>query len=772
VSEEQSGEGSRGAAKARVTVGIGGMTCAACATRLERVLSRTPGVAQATVNLASERAAVLFDPALVQLPELVRRIEAAGFQAFTPSSRPAASDADQEQARARGLRRQRAAFLLGAVFSLPLVLAMVGHLLGWHGGIWHLLENGWLQLALATPVQLVSGFGFYRDAFRTLRSRGANMSVLVALGTTAAYGYSLVALLVGGELLQRGLYFETSALLITLILLGRLLEARARGRTSQAIRKLIELGAKQARVVRDGVELELPIDEVRVGDLVLVRPGEKIPVDGEVTEGLSSVDESLLTGESIPRAKGPGDAVTGATINGTGMLRVRATRVGRDTALAQIVRIVQEAQGSKAPVQRLADRVSAYFVPSVVALAVITLVAWLLAGAGVTAALVRMTAVLVIACPCALGLATPTAIMVGTGRGAEAGILFKGAEHLERARQLSVVVLDKTGTVTRGKPEVSDLVSIVEGAQQSELLRLLASAESVSEHPLADAVVRHARAAGVTPASPERFEAVPGQGVVARVEGHDVLVGTRQLLASRGVSTRELEERWGALESEGKSVLALAVDGAAVALAGVADQLKPTSAEAVRELRALGLRVVLLTGDNRQTALAVARQLGVAEQDVRAEVLPADKAAVVRELRASSPGVAMVGDGVNDAPALAAADLGVALGAGADVAIEAAGVVLMREDLRGVPAAIRLSRATVRKIRQNLFWALAYNVIGIPVAALGYLSPILAGAAMAMSSVSVVLSALLLRRFDPAPGSSPAVAGGEEPWRKYSTFEA
>jgi P-type Cu+ transporter len=755
VSEEQ----------ARVTVGIGGMTCAACATRLERVLSRTPGVGQATVNLASERAAVLFDPAQVQLGELVRRIEAAGFQAFTPSERPAASDADQEEARARELRRQRAAFLLGAALSLPLVLAMIGHLLGWHGGIWHLLGNGWLQLALATPVQFVSGSGFYRDAFLTLRSRGANMSVLVALGTTAAFGYSLVALLVGGELLRRGLYFETSALLITLILLGRLLEARARGRTSQAIRKLIELGAKQARVERDGVELELPIDEVRVGDLVLVRPGEKIPVDGEVAEGLSSVDESLLTGESIPLAKKPGDAVTGATINGSGMLRVRATRVGRDTALAQIVRIVQEAQGSKAPVQRLADLVSAYFVPSVVALALITLVVWLLAGAGVTSALVRMTAVLVIACPCALGLATPTAIMVGTGRGAEVGILFKGAEHLERARQLSVVVLDKTGTVTRGKPEVSDWVAPAD--REGELLQLLASAESVSEHPLADAVVRHARAAGVTPKSPERFEAVPGQGVVARVAGRDVLVGTRQLLASRGVSTQELEQRWGALESAGKSVLALAVDGAALALAGVADQLKPTSAEAVRELRALGLRVVLLTGDNRRTALAVARQLGLAEPDVRAEVLPADKASVVRELRASSPGVAMVGDGVNDAPALAAADLGIALGAGADVAIEAAGVVLMREDLRGVPAAIRLSRATVRKIRQNLFWALAYNVVGIPVAALGYLSPILAGAAMAMSSVSVVTNALLLRRFDPAP----AVAG-EGSWKKNSTSEA
>jgi Cu+-exporting ATPase len=469
-----------------------------------------------------------------------------------------------------------------------------------------------------------------------------------------------------------------------------------------------------------------------------------------VVQGSSSVDESLLTGESLPRAKAAGDAVTGATLNGRGALRVRATRVGRDTALAQIVRIVEEAQGSKAPVQRLADTVSGYFVPAVVGIALVTLVLWLLVGHDPTAALVRMTAVLVIACPCALGLATPTAVMVGTGRGAEAGILFKAAEHLERSRQLSVVVLDKTGTVTRGKPEVTDWLP-TEPGRSDELLRLLVAAESVSEHPLAEAVVRFGRARGAAEMAPQSFEAVPGQGAVAQVDGRQVLAGSRQLLEDRGVSTAALQQRWASLESAGKSVLAVAVDGEAAALAAVADEVKPSSAEAVSQLRAMGLKVVLLTGDNRRTALAVAAQLGIEPEAVRAEVLPADKAAAVRELKAGAAGavVAMVGDGINDAPALAASDLGIALGTGADVAIEAAGVVLIRGDLRMVAAAIRLGRATLRKIRQNLFWALVYNTLGIPVAALGYLSPILAGAAMAMSSVSVVANALLLRRFDP-----------------------
>jgi len=748
------------------------MTCAACSTRLERVLGRTEGVLQANVNLASEHATIRFDPRRVRLEDLMRKVESAGFQAFAASR-----EAERGEARADELRRQRRAFLLAAVLSLPLLLAMVGHLAGWHGGLFRLLGDGRFQWALATPVQFLAGWQFYRDAYLTLRSRGANMSVLVALGTSAAYGYSVVAVLVGGALAGE-LYFETSAVLITLILLGKLLEARARGRTSEAIKKLLGLGAKRARVVRGEAELEVPIEAVQVGDLVVVRPGEKIAVDGEVVEGRSSVDESLLTGESLPAAKGPGDPVTGATINGSGSLRFRATRVGADTALAQIIRIVEEAQGSKAPVQRLADVVSATFVPAVVAIALLSLGGWLLAGATFSAALLKLTAVLVIACPCALGLATPTAIMVGTGVGAERGILFKGAEHLEQARSVGVVVLDKTGTLTEGKPEVTDWLPLGEpapgGEEASALLRLLAVAEAASEHPLAEAIVRFARAQGAAPEGAARaddFEAIPGQGVAARVDGRAVLAGTRRLLEERGVAGEPAEARWAALEAEGKSVLALAVDGEVRALCAVADVVKPSSAEAVRELRELGLRVVMLTGDNRATALAIARQVGLAEEDVRAEVLPAGKAAAVRALReerpagtrgpgAARPLVAMVGDGVNDAPALAAADLGVALGTGADVAIEAAGVILMRGDLRGVAAAIRLSRATLRKIKQNLFWALAYNALGIPVAALGYLSPILAGAAMALSSVSVVSNASLLRRFDPWGRGSTPVTGG------------
>jgi Cu+-exporting ATPase len=746
--------------RSKISLSIQGMTCAACAIRLERVLTRVEGVDQAAVNLATERAAIRFDPDRVKPDELMKRVVAAGFKAFTPQESGQRSD-DETLVRERDQRRQLWAFLLSATLSLPLVVAMLGHLLHLHGSLFRTLGHGLLQWALATPVQLVAGFQFYQDAYLTLRSRGANMSVLVALGTSAAYLYSVVALLAGGPLLARGLYFETSAVLISLIILGKLLEARAKGRTSEAIRKLADLGAKRARVLRGDQEVDLPVAEVEVGDTLIVRPGEKIAVDGEVVAGASSVDESMLTGESMPQAKTVGDPVAGGTLNGAGSLRYRATRVGKDTALAQIIRIVQEAQGSRAPVQRLADVVSGIFVPVVIGLALLTFLGWYVATSDVTAALVRMTTVLVIACPCALGLATPTAIMVGTGVGAENGILFKGAEHLERAGALDTIVLDKTGTITVGRPSVTDVVPLA-GDADALLLRV-AAVERSSEHPVGEAIVRHAETRSLDAACATAFRAVSGQGLVAQLQGEEIVCGTRRLLSDQGVALAPLEAAWQRLESEGKTVIGVAVAGRPAGLVAVADTVKETSAEAVAALRALGLRVVMITGDNRRTALAIARQVGIDEASVRAEVLPADKAAAIRALRQGTPDrapvVGMVGDGINDAPALASADVGFALGTGTDVAIEAGGVILMRGDLRGVPAAIRLSRATLRKIKQNLFWALAYNTLGIPIAALGQLSPVLAGAAMALSSVSVVTNASLLRRFDPS-AAAPAARGG------------
>lgn len=728
-----------------VSLGIGGMTCAACSSRLERVLGRVEGVREARVNLVTERASIAFDPTRVRLDDLRARIEAAGFRALEePGPAAASGPSALELEHAREARRQLLAFLLASVLALPLLAAMAGHLLGIHTGLLGALQLGWLQWLLATPVQLVAGYGFYRDAFRSLRGGGANMSVLVALGTSAAYLYSAAAVLAGGELAARGLYFETSATLIALILLGKLLEARAKGRSSGAIARLLELGAKRARVLREGRELDLPIAEVREGDQVIVRPGETIAVDGVVEEGSSSVDESMLTGESLPRDKAAGDPVTGGTLNRSGSLRVRATAVGQATALARIVRIVEEAQGSKAPVQRLADAVSAVFVPAVIAVALVTFAAWLLAGHPLAHALAHATAVLVIACPCALGLATPTAVMVGTGLGAERGILFKGAEQLERAGRLKTILVDKTGTLTRGEPALTDRVAL--DGDEDRLLAFAASAERYSEHPLGAAIVQAAAERGLALLPAEGFEAVAGGGVRARVSGRAVLVGTRRLLESAGVDLGPLVERWDALEAEGKTAFGLAEEGDARGLLALADTLRPGAALAVRELRELGLRVILLSGDNERTARAVGAALGLTGEEVRAGVLPAGKAAAVEAERQRAGEVGMVGDGVNDAPALAAADVGFALGTGTDVAIEAGGVVLMQGDPRGIAAAIRLSRATLRKIRQNLFWALAYNALGIPFAALGFLSPILAGAAMALSSVSVVTNATLLRR--------------------------
>jgi Cu+-exporting ATPase len=761
-------------ASAHLELPVTGMTCANCAATIERTLqSRVPGVLSARVNLASERAAIDVIAGAVTQGQLVKAIEEAGYGVV--QAPPAELQDAEAAARRREIRDQSRKFWTGAAFTVPLFLLSMGRDLGWLGMWAHGPAMGWLLLALATPVQLYVGWDFYVGAWKALRNGTANMDVLVALGSSAAYFYSipvLLALSAGSSALGQHVYFETAAVILTLIKLGKLLEARAKGETGEAIRRLMGLRPDSARVLRGGAEVDVPVDAVVVDDVVLVRPGERIPVDGVVIAGRSAVDESMLTGESLPVDKQPGDKVAGATVNREGLLRVQATRVGAETALARIIRMVQQAQGSKAPIQRLADRVAGVFVPVVLGVALATLLVWWLwVGAGFTTALVRTVAVLVIACPCALGLATPTAVMVGTGRGAREGILFRSSEALERARGLEVIVLDKTGTVTLGQPVVHEVLARVpskavrngaaiwEGERSSEdwVLRLAASGERGSEHPLAQAVVAAARGRALDLAEPGRFEAVPGGGVFALVEGHEVRVGTARFLAAGGVETASLASEAERMEGEARTPLWVAVDGEAVGLMAVADAVKPGSAEAVAELHRMGLRVVMLTGDNRAVAEAVAREVGVRE--VRAEVLPDRKAEVVRELQETAQGrVAMVGDGINDAPALAQADVGIAIGTGTDVAMETADVTLMRGDLRSLPRAIQLSRATLRTIRQNLFWAFVYNVVLIPVAAgalfplrflpmaLRALHPMLAAFAMAFSSVSVVGNSLRLKR--------------------------
>ena len=725
---------------------ITGMTCAACASRIEKGLNRMPGVASANVNLALETARVEYAPSAVTLEDIIRKVEQLGYGAI-----PKEEQRDGQDLRRAEIRRQTVRFALAAALSLPLLWAMVAHF-AWLSFIpvpgW--VMNPWVQLALASPVQFAIGGPFYVGAWKALRNRSANMDVLVALGTSAAYLYSLYLTLEWA--LANGydahpmpdLYYETGAILITLIVLGKLLEALAKGRTSEAIKKLMGLRAKTALVIRGGEEIRIPAEEVAVGDLVLVRPGEKIPVDGIVEEGRSSVDESMLTGESIPVEKGPGDTVIGATVNGNGMLKVRAAKVGRDTALAQIIRIVEEAQGSKAPVQRVADAISGVFVPVVVGIALLTFLVWFAwaAPGDFGAALRNAIAVLVIACPCALGLATPTSIMAGSGRAAELGILFRGGEHLELTHRIDTVVLDKTGTVTKGRPELTDVVTVM--PDEGAFLRLVGAAEKPSEHPLAEAVVSGIAARGIALPEAEAFEAIPGHGIRAVVEGKEVLAGSRRLLARHGVATERAEADLQRLEEEGKTAMLVAVDGEYAGIVAAADTIRETSQAAVERLKAMGLDVVMITGDNERTARVIARQAGI--ERVLAEVLPEGKAEEIRKLKAQGRKVAMVGDGINDAPALATADVGMAIGTGTDVAMEAADVTLMRGDLHGIADAILMSRKTMRNIRQNLFWALAYNSLGIPIAAAGLLEPWVAGAAMALSSVSVVLNALRLQR--------------------------
>ncbi|WAA11996.1 heavy metal translocating P-type ATPase [Fervidibacillus halotolerans] len=728
----------------RVEFEITGMSCAACANRIEKGLNKMDGITRASVNLALENATVEYNPQLVSTEDIISRIEKLGYGAAEKRDQKEAVEDRREHA----IHKQWRKFLLSAILSFPLLWTMVGHF-SFTSFIYvpELFMNPWVQLALATPVQFIIGWQFYTGAYKALKNKSANMDVLVAMGTSAAYFYSLYLIFrsLSVDESPQALYFETSAVLITLILLGKYFEAKAKGRSSEAIKKLMGLKPKTATVIRDGKEYMVPLEEVVVGDIVKIRPGEKIPVDGVILSGQSAVDESMLTGESIPVDKGEGDFVFGATINQNGFLEMKATKVGKDTALAQIIQVVEEAQGSKPPIQRLADQISGIFVPVVVTISIITFFIWYLwlEPGQFALALENMIAVLVIACPCALGLATPTSIMAGSGRAAEFGILFKSGEYLEQTHKIDTVVLDKTGTVTNGKPILTDVLP-EKGWTESEILQLVGTAERNSEHPLAEAIVEGIREKGISLFEPDQFHAIPGFGIESIVQGKKVLVGTRRLMGENGIEFRDVSAKVEQLEKDGKTVMFVAIDGQFAGLLAVADTIKETSVKAIHRLFELGLDVVMITGDNKRTAQSIATETGIST--VIAEVLPEEKAKEIQNLQDKGKQVAMVGDGINDAPALTVADVGMAIGTGADVAMEAADVTLIRGDLNGIADAIYMSRKTIQNIRQNLFWALAYNSIGIPIAAMGFLAPWLAGAAMAFSSVTVVLNALRLQR--------------------------
>lgn len=723
---------------------VSGMTCAACANRVEKRLNKLDGVNKPTVNFALESATVDFNPDEVNVNEMKSAITKLGYKLEV---KPDDQDASTDH-RLQEIERQKKKFIISFILSFPLLWAMVSHF-SFTSFIYlpDMLMNPWVQLALATPVQFIIGGQFYVGAYKALRNKSANMDVLVALGTSAAYFYSVYLSIqsIGSSEHMTDLYFETSAVLITLIILGKLFEAKAKGRSSEAIKKLMGLQAKTATVVRDGTEIKILIEEVVAGDIVYVKPGEKIPVDGEIVEGKSAIDESMLTGESIPVDKSIGDVVIGSTINKNGFLKVKATKVGRDTALAQIIKVVEEAQGSKAPIQRVADQISGIFVPVVVVIAIITFAVWMIfvTPGDFGGALEKMIAVLVIACPCALGLATPTSIMAGSGRSAEYGILFKGGEHLEATHRLDTVILDKTGTVTNGKPVLTDII-VADGFHEEEILRLVGAAEKNSEHPLAEAIVEGIKEKKIDIPSSETFEAIPGFGIESVVEGKQLLIGTRRLMKKFNIDIEEVSKSMEELEREGKTAMLIAIDKEYAGIVAVADTVKDTSKAAIARLKKMGLDVVMITGDNTQTAQAIAKQVGI--DHVIAEVLPEGKAEEVKKLQANGKKVAMVGDGINDAPALATANIGMAIGTGTDVAMEAADITLIRGDLNSIADAIFMSKMTIRNIKQNLFWALAYNALGIPIAALGFLAPWVAGAAMAFSSVSVVLNALRLQR--------------------------
>ncbi|MGM0664346.1 MAG: heavy metal translocating P-type ATPase [Thermodesulfobacteriota bacterium] len=737
----------------RVELPVTGMTCANCAASIERALNRkVPGVLSASVNFATESAVVEYLPSMTDLDEITAAVEKAGYGVIRPRDEDV-EDAETAARRAE-IQDQTRKFITGVIFAAPLFALSMGRDFGFLGYWSHAAWVNWLFWALATPVQFYTGWDYYTGGWKSLRNGSANMDVLVAMGSSVAYFYSLALLIY--PLLGDHVYFETSAVIITLIKLGKMLEARTKGRTGGAIRKLMGLRPKTATLVREGIETEIPIEQIRVGDVIVVRPGESVPVDGLVEEGASSVDESMLTGEPLPVDKKPGDEITGGTINKEGRVKFRSTRVGKDTALARIIRMVREAQGSKAPIQALADRVAAVFVPAVIGIALVTFGLWWAIGGDFVPAMIRLVAVLVIACPCALGLATPTAIMAGMGKGAERGVLFKNSEALESAARLDTVVLDKTGTITRGEPSVVDVVGTESLSREDAVLRLAAAVERGSEHPLGKAVVREAERRGIRVPEPEDFLASSGAGVRARIEGREVMVGRPEWIGGQGTDLKSLEPGIHDLQGHGKTVMVLAVDGEAAGLIAVADTIKPESRRAVDELRSMGLRVAMLTGDNEQTARAVAMEAGIDE--VAAEVRPEDKSSRVLAFQKEGRRVGMVGDGINDAPALAQADVGVAIGTGTDVAIETGGIILAAGELTGVPRSLRLSRATMRTIRQNLFWAFAYNVALIPVAAgvlnpfesipfmLRQLHPILAALAMAVSSITVVSNSLRLYR--------------------------
>ncbi|SEJ89247.1 Cu+-exporting ATPase [Deinococcus reticulitermitis] len=748
-------------------LGVQGMTCASCVGRVERALNKVEGVLDASVNLATERATVRYLPSSVSPGQLKAAVKASGYEVLESEPGKDRSDLERE-AREQEVRSLRRAVTFSAVFAIPLViLAMVPMLyMPFHMWLMEYISERtmtWIMLALALPVQFGPGLRFYRLGWKALKNRSPDMNSLVMIGTSAAFFYSLVVTL-APQIFPEGtahVYYEASAVVITLILLGKYFEAIAKGRSSEAMKKLLSLQAKTARVVRGGQELEVPTDEVLIGDLVSVRPGEKVPVDGEVIQGNSFVDESMITGEPIPVAKQVGAAVVGGTINQNGAFQFKATKIGADTALAQIIKLVESAQGSKPPIQGLADKVVSVFVPIVLGIAALTFLIWLLVG-GSTAlsfALVTTVAVLIIACPCAMGLATPTSIMVGTGKAAELGVLFRNGAALEGLQGVNVVAVDKTGTLTKGRPELTDLVTAA-GFGRTEVLQLVAAAEEQSEHPIARAIVDAAKREGVAILPLESFEAVPGYGLEARVQGRLVQVGADRYMQRLGLSVGDFAAQAERLGDEGKSPLYAAIDGQLAAVIAVADPIKEGSPEAVKALRRQGLKVAMITGDNARTAQAIARQLGIDE--VLAEVLPSGKSDAVKELQAKGQKVAFVGDGINDAPALAQADVGLAIGTGTDVAVETADVILMSGDLRGVPNALALSRATLRNIKLNLFWAFAYNIVLIPVAAgvlypaFGWLlSPVLAAAAMGFSSVFVLSNALRLRSFHPPVRPDP-----------------
>ncbi|WP_066290770.1 heavy metal translocating P-type ATPase [Bacillus sp. FJAT-29937] len=731
-----------GVVKQKAEFEITGMTCAACSTRIEKGLNKMEGVATATVNLALEKATIEFNPSEVTIADIIAKVEKLGYGAHQKQG-----EEPQVDHREKHIKDQQRKFIISAILSLPLLWTMVGHF-SFTSFLYvpDFLMNPWIQMILATPVQFYIGKQFYLGAYNSLRNGGANMDVLVAMGTSAAYFYSLYqAIITVGTNHAPHLYFETSAVLITLILLGKVFEARAKGRSSEAIKKLMGLQAKTAIVVRDGVEKEVPLEEVVIGDTILVKPGEKIPVDGEVLEGTTAVDESMLTGESLPVDKKSGDVLYGSTINKNGFIKMSATKVGRDTALAQIIKVVEDAQGSKAPIQRMADKISGIFVPIVVGIAILTFLIWILfvQPGEFTPALEVLIAVLVIACPCALGLATPTSIMAGSGRAAEFGILFKGGEHLEQTGGIDTVVVDKTGTVTHGKPVLTDVL-LANGQDEEKFLSLIGAAEKQSEHPLAEAIVQGIQEKGIELGTVQFFEAIPGFGVQATVSGQAVIIGTRKLMQQYGIDMTAVLPTMEKLERDGKTAMLAGINGQYAGVVAVADTIKDTSLQAIRRLQEMGIKVIMMTGDNERTAQAIGKEVGV--DAVIAEVLPEGKAEEVKKLQQQGKKVAMVGDGINDAPALATANIGMAIGTGTDVAMEAADVTLIRGDLNSIADAIIMSRKTMRNIKQNLFWAFGYNTLGIPIAAIGLLAPWVAGAAMAFSSVSVVLNALRLQR--------------------------